>query len=991
MSGARDGWGAWFADFVGNWLSGWPVGVLEPVWLLLVVPLAWAWWRWRPPGRTLAILRALLLAVLVLALCRPALRLPSRTGNLIVVVDRSASLPEDAPASAVEVLNLLQTARPESAPDREQDRLGVVAFGERAAVEQTPQRGRFGSFVHDVGSDASELGQALDAAIALLPPETPGRVLVLSDGLWTGVDPAAAAGRATLRGIPIDFRLLERSGAGDLAVEDVELPREVSPGEGYLITAWVRSPVSQEIDVELRRGDQVLAAGRRAVPAGRSRLTFRDLAGAPGTYGYQLSVRPAPDADATATDAAAPDARPDRRPDPRPENDIARLLLSVRGPRPVLVASDKTAFAELLRAGGLHVERRSPTRLDWSLAELSRYSAVVLEDVPAHFLGTGGMETLAVWVRDGAGGLMTTGGPNAYGPGGYYRSPLEAVLPVSMELRQEHRRLSLAVAVALDRSGSMAALVPDGRTKMDLANLATVQVLDLLTPMDQMAVIAVDSQPHVIAPLDDVEVLRAARGAILQIESMGGGIFVYEALLAAVDQLATSQAGARHIVLFADAADAEEPGNYKALLDRCRESGITASVIGLGTPQDADAPLLEDIARRGGGRAYITESPYDLPRLFAQDTFIVARSSFVEETTAVRATAALSGLTGRAQLPDVPSVGGYNLTYLRPEASLAAVSQDDYEAPMVASWQVGLGRALALTTQVDGPHTGDWATWTEAGDFLTSLARWTAGESGDLPLLVRQRLDRGLLRVELHLDPDRRGDPFRELPQLTVLRGRPGAAPETRVLTPKWVTPDQLEVQVPLHGDDVVLTTLDLPGAGQRTLPAVRLPYSPEHRPAPAGSGLAALERLARATGGRQRVDLKEIWNEFPRQPKWIEAGPWPVLLAIVLLLLEVLERRTGLVTAAVRRLPAWRWRRGERRARVEAEKPAPKRRPRPKRQRRVESVKAEAAPESQSKGEEVPEVAVDERGSGKSEEKDAGVVSALGKARQRARQRVER
>jgi hypothetical protein len=57
-----------------------------------------------------------------------------------------------------------------------------------------------------------------------------------------------------------------------------------------------------------------------------------------------------------------------------------------------------------------------------------------------------------------------------------------------------------------------------------------------------------------------------------------------------------------------------------------------------------------------------------------------------------------------------------------------------------------------------------------------------------------------------------------------------------------------------------------------------------------------ALERLARATGGQERLDLASIWQEFPRQPRPVEVGHWLLLAAVVFLLLEVLERRTGVV-----------------------------------------------------------------------------------------------
>src|SRR5207244_1117201 len=91
-----------------------------------------------------------------------------------------------------------------------------------------------------------------------------------------------------------------------------------------------------------------------------------------------------------------------------------------------------------------------------------------------------------------------------YGPGGYYKSPIDPILPVSMELRNEHRKLALAIVVALDRSGSMAVPVSGGKVKMDLANLGTASVLDLMGPMDEFGCIAVDTIPHTIAPLAQV-------------------------------------------------------------------------------------------------------------------------------------------------------------------------------------------------------------------------------------------------------------------------------------------------------------------------------------------------------------------------------------------------------------------------------------------------------------------------------------------------------
>jgi hypothetical protein len=114
----------------------------------------------------------------------------------------------------------------------------------------------------------------------------------------------------------------------------------------------------------------------------------------------------------------------------------------------------------------------------------------------------------------------------------------------------------MTIVVALDRSGSMAAGVEGGKTKMDLANLGTMEVLKLLSDQDEMAVIAVDSAPHIVVNRSPVSRVRSSQESrILGIQSMGGGIFIYEALKAASLQMVGAETGVKHILLFADAAD----------------------------------------------------------------------------------------------------------------------------------------------------------------------------------------------------------------------------------------------------------------------------------------------------------------------------------------------------------------------------------------------------------------------------------------------------
>jgi hypothetical protein len=925
---------------------------LHPIWLVLVIPLLAVWWVWKPASRFLQFIRLAITLLILLALSGLAVNLPSRTGTVVVVADRSLSMPAGSEAAQKEMIELIQRAMGAD------DRLAVVSFGQNGVIERSPQSGAFSGFTNRVEQDASNLNEGVEKALALIPQDSLGKILVVSDGRWTGKDPSSAAVRAASRGIAIDYRSMQRSTANDLALAQIDAPVTVTPGEAFMITAWVKSPTQQEINFELRRGGQTLAAGKTSVTSGLNRLTFRDNANEPGVQAYTLRIT-------------------GNGEDPLPGNNLAKVLIGVQGPRPLLVVSPapNSGLTRLLSVGGMTIKTQLPEQSDWSLDSLAQYSGVLIENVAAQRIGEPGMETIASWITETGAGLMMTGGKNAYGPGGYFKSPLEPMMPISMELRQEHRKLSLAIAIAMDRSGSMAVQVGGGRTKMDLANLAAVQVLDMLSQNDEFGVIAVDSMSHIIADLNTVDVNAKLRNKILQIDSGGGGIFIYEALTAAAEMLLKAKAGTRHIILLADAADSEEPGKYQELLRECEAAGITVSVIGLGKPTDTDAGLLRDIAQRGNGQIFFTENAAELPRLFAQDTIVVARSTFLDEPTSIKFTGGLITLTGK-QFNHAPRIGGYNLTYLRPKANLATVTEDEYRAPIAAAWQAGSGRVLCYTGEADGEYTGDLARWKDAGEFFMSLARWTAGDTNNLPgnILITQEVKNGVNSIRLHLDPERSSQSttsasLPELPKVTTLRGVAGSKPTSEKTEMRWASADLLEIDIPLRGNETALSTVEVTGQGRITLAPVALPYSPEFKPVESIEGQRALARLAESTGGRERVDLSGVWKDLPRKPRLIGLSPWLLLLATALLLLEVLERQTGMIT--LRLLPALQ---KEGALKGTTGKAEPQRRPQ------------KTAPQTSSEGdtEQMPSPTTEQA-------EPTAILGALQQARRKAKERTDR
>ncbi len=867
---------------------------LYPAAFLLLLPLG-VWCFYRPFGNpALNVLRAVLFAVLVLALAGPRIRLPDRAGIVMVLVDRSRSMPEDSRRQAEEYIRRLEASRP---PD---SRLGVISFGGDPVIEKLPEAPGFDGLRGMLRNpDASNLAPALEAVLRQLAVNRSGRVVVISDGRWTGAEPARVLASAAARRVPVDYHWLRRLTVHDLGIAAVEAPQTAAPGEMYTIGCRIVAPSAQKAFCRIRRGGGAWRTVAVDLRRGVNFVTWRDRGDTPGVIDYAIEV--------SGQDAEA---------DEVPENNRARHLVHITGRKPLLLLTQSPSgnLGRILRGAGFDVVARPPSAGELTPAVLAGYAGVILENVPASPLSLPGMELTAAMVKSGALGMMMTGGRSSFALGGYYRSPVAELLPVSLEQRQEMRKHSLALMVALDRSGSMSA--PVGQmTKMDMANLATAEVYRLMTPLDEFGVIAVDSQAHSVIPLTSVSELTDAEQRILSIESMGGGIFTYTALLKATEELLKSKAAIRHLLLFADAADAEEPGSYVQLLERTSRLGITVSVVGLGQEYDSDAEFLKDIAQRGNGLCYFSDRAEELPRIFAQDTFTVARQTFIEAPTVADYTAAVRSLNA-SLLGKSTGFDGYNLCFPKDGCEVVLVSRDENNAPLAAIGQAGLGRAAALTAEADGEYTGRFASDPDAGTLLAAMANWVLASEDSRDFLLTQRLEKGLLKVEISLDPAREKDPWRDRPVLNAVLSRPGGEIQEHRVAFEWIAPDRMEAAIALESDAVCLPTVSWEGGRPLPLSPAVLPCSPEYLPQERGGPEASSpDTLFRMTGGRERFVPEEMWKELPVQRRLIDLTAPLVVLALILLLLEVAERRLGLFAG-------WRDRKRRVRSAVDGGKP---------------------------------------------------------------------
>ena len=149
---------------------------------------------------------------------------------------------------------------------------------------------------------------------------------------------------------------------------------------------------------------------------------------------------------------------------------------------------------QALQQQGLDVRSRPWQDLPHMLSDYLEYAALVFDNVPGFGISVSQMEVLERYVRDMGGGVLMLGGEKSFGAGGYYRTPLEKILPVDMDVPTKVSIPSLAMVMVIDRSDSMGSSVSgapssgfgDRTTKLEVAKIAAFSSMKLLNPFDQV-------------------------------------------------------------------------------------------------------------------------------------------------------------------------------------------------------------------------------------------------------------------------------------------------------------------------------------------------------------------------------------------------------------------------------------------------------------------------------------------------------------------------
>lgn len=906
-----------------------PIGFAEPVWLLVLlaaVPMAWLALRWflamsRMRRWSAVCARTLLFAALA-ALLAGAVSV-SRTKRLAVVAvvdvsqsvrrfgDESASVRAIAAAGAIDAAReALVLATEDRGPE---DLLGIVVFDGRALAVATPTRADPLDRPLDFSmADGTDIESALRYASAMIPSDAAGRLVLFSDGNETTGDAKAAAAELVSRlsgagggrsGVPIDVVPLPYDIEREVMVESVDVPPTAEAESVVAVRVVLRSAGMAEGTLRLlRSGEEFdispdadgMGRAMRLTPGRRVEVIEVPLeSGRVHRFDAVWEPRMVENANGTTTMAG----------DTRPENNRATGLTITPGQGEVLLVDGvgqggptggTALLGQTLRAAGLNVSMIDPAAMPDDLVSLQAYDLVILQDVPADAMSQRAQAALAAHVQELGAGLVMLGGYNSFAAGGWRGSEIEPLLPVELEIPDDLVVPTAAVMIVLDSSGSMGRSVMGSvKTKQEIANESAALAVSTLDGRDLIGVLAFDNATREVVPigrnLDPDATASKIRGI-----SAGGGTVIGPALELSRDRLLGVEAELKHIILLSDgrAADSER---LPAMAEEFGRLGIKITTIGVGSGADQDT--METIAAMSGGEHYPVMSPSVLPRVFVKAIRMI-RTPLVRESPFVpRVLATGSPLVEGLDEP-VPALGGLSLTRAKVDPTVTTAMATGQGEPVLAHWQVGLGRVAAFTSDARGDNWATmWARWPGYAEFWTALARNLSRPSADGPYELRMvREGDGLvLRLEA---ANESGEP---IDYLTVPATVYDDAGESREVTLAQVAPGVYETTLerPEPGQVVAVVR---PRLGQEAMPPVvggtTIPAGAEFRRL--RSDEALLAKLATETGGRE-LNLADprSWGLFDRAgvPPRVTVTPIVLplmLLALGLFLLDVATRRVA-------------------------------------------------------------------------------------------------
>ncbi len=808
-------------------MTAWPrFGSPEALILLLLVPASiYVGMKIRSLGPvrkwTAIVLRTIILLCIIGAIAGAEWVKTSDRLAVFFLLDRSNSIPEDAQLASEEAVRLMASEYMTAKDDA-----GVIAFGDESSIElsvdSTIELDEVRSFV---GGEQTDLAAAIRLAMAAFPQGHMKRIVMFTDGNETRGTALDEIKLASASDVAIDVVPLEIGGRSEVKIREVNVPAQANADEPFslrvVVTADQSSEATLRIYQTMSEGKRLLQAAPVTLQAGENTFELPQELTQSGFYEYEAHIES--DADTVMA------------------NNEGRAFTVVQGEPEILLVEAQSEYGRYLRPAleheGLKVQAADIGSMPTSLAQFQNYDCVVLSNISSTDLSSDQLKSLEAVVRDLGIGLVMVGGPDSFGAGGYFDTPVEKALPVSMDLKQ--RKIMPRGALALIMH---TVEIADGNAWSRDIGLAA---LNVLSSQDLMGLLAYeytqqDTWIHELRPVGNKHTLRMA----LNTGSIGDMPAVGPTLQMAYEALAACDAAVKRVVMISD-GDPSAPS--PSLLRRLNDAKISVSTVCIQPHSPNDQDMLRWIADETGGNYYFVTNPNNLPQIFTKEAAVVKKALFFEKPFTPKRNH--DSEIVRGVLSDqLPTLFGYVVTTPKENATIPIISPEG--DPILAHWRYGLGKSVAFTSDATNRWGADWVKWDGFDRFWAQSVRWAVRDLSPSPFRVDTRVEgsTGYVRIDAVNDE---GEFVNFLRPEGVVTG-PGPNFTRQDLDIAQTGPGIYEGTFPVNDRGVYMMTMtyERPDGTQGIIPSgLAMNYSKEYNYN--ATNHALLENWAAESGGR--------------------------------------------------------------------------------------------------------------------------------------------
>ena len=821
-----------------------------PIALLLLLPLlayfVWTFWheRQRLKKSHMAVLTIRILAVccLVFALAAPYILLPVKEEQVLFLVDRSASMNGTETAMASFIEESLQSKKDEQLA-------GIYSFSSTLRTEAilSNRLDEVPKFTAMTANDQTNIEQSLQLATGIVDPKKATRLVLLTDANETNGDVREFLTKLRGSNVSVDVVPFSRPVANDVSIKSFVSPQVAYVGEQQQLVTEINATVATQGELLLYENDALIHREAVELAEGSNVFTYKHAATAEGLVKYEALVQVGQDAIFE-------------------NNKLTSVTMVQSEPNLLIVNGYETAspIAAALGQNAISYDVVDARSLPNELSSYLQYNAIIFDNVPGHLVGEAKMNVIDQAVKNFGVGFMMVGGENSFGLGGYFKTPIETLLPVEMEIKGKEQLPSLGLVIVLDRSGSMYG------SKLELAKEAAARSVEMLRDEDTLGFIAFDDKPWEIIETGPLANKEDAVDTILSV-TPGGGTEIFSSLAMAYENLADLKLQRKHIILLTDGQS--QQGNYEDLIEEGKADGVTLSTVAIG--QDADGNLLEALSEMGSGRFYDVIDEQMIPSILSRETAMISRT-YIEDNpfypTIYNAPSWNQLFAG-----SVPQMNAYIGTTAKQGATVIAESEK--EDPVLAQWQYGLGKTFAFTSDSTGKWTGDWARWQEWGSFWQTAISQMLPSYNDVAYDVRLDADGSFVIT----------DPTNEAAFLDIVAVN--EAGEELEMQLETISASQVRAVVQAEPGLIFFRIADEQQAIYQA--GLSVPYSAEYELRPVNDKL--VEEITAQTGGAVLEEPQEVFRDFTKKGEERQnIATWLLLAGMLLFFIDITIRRFG-------------------------------------------------------------------------------------------------